>query len=222
MNNINIGSRVWLHDLNGPFVVKSLDSLKAHCSHEFIGIEISPNISSLTLTDIQHPDIGFWVDIPDNDYPHFSSSNHFENDYSEDCVMNFYCSILDRTISYFKKYNYSHSSMFEFQKELELLLSCSEDESAELTNFFVTKHRNKLPRDYQNSYMILFSDKDGLITFYVPQYGDASLQLTILFITQYIHGKLNIDLALRVTKILFKELEKDLNLEDFSDEFTLD
>jgi hypothetical protein len=180
---------------------------------------MSPNISSLKLTEIQNPDVGFWVDIRGNDYPHFSTSNHFENDYSEDCVMNFYCSILDRTISYFKKYNYSASSMFEFQIELEALLNCSEDEHADLTNYFVTKHRNKLPRDYQNSYMILFSNKDGLITFYVPQYGDSSLQITILFITQYLYNKLNIDLALRVTKILFKELEQDLNNQDIEDFF---
>ena len=56
----------------------------------------------------------------------------------------------------------------------------------------------------------------------MPQYGDSSLQITILFITQYLYNKLNIDLALRVTKILFKELEQDLNIEGFSDEFTLD
>jgi len=180
---------------------------------------MSPNISSLKLTEIQNPDVGFWVNIPHNDYPQISTSNHFDNDYSNDCIMNFYCSILERTISYFKKYNYSTSSMFEFQIELEAILNCAENDVSDLTNFFVNKHRNKLPRDYENAYMILFSNNEGLLTFYVPQYGDNCLQLSIFLITQYIHSKLNIDLALRVTKILFKELEQELNLEDQDDFF---
>lgn len=77
----------------------------------------------------------------------------------------------------------------------------------------------KLPRDYENAYMILFSNKEGLLTFYVPHYGDNCLQLSVLLITQYIRSKLNVDLALRVSKILFKELEQDLNLEELDDFF---
>ena len=60
--------------------------------------------------------------------------------------------------------------------------------------------------------MILSSEDERLLTFFVPKYGDESLQISILMIVDYIRDNLNIELALKVTKILFKELENDLNL----------
>ena len=214
MTTITPGTRVWLEDFNGSFIVTSTEVSKAHCSHEFIYVDISPDISKLKLTEIQRPNIGFWVSIHDGDYPVLRSSRHFKNDFSEDCIMNFFCSILDRTIAYFKKYDYSVSSMFQFQIELEGILNSQQENVGGLTNFFIEKYYKKLPRNYENSYMILFSNEEGFLTFYIPEYGDESLQMTILMVVNYIHGKLNKDLALRVTKILFNELENELNLED--------
>ncbi len=211
-NRISIGSRVYLEDLNGPFLVRSIDSINANCSHEFIGIEISPSISSLKLLDIQKPDIGFWVSFPEDDYPYIRTSNHFKNDYSSEVVINFFCGILERTIVYFKRYNYSVSSMFQFQIDLESTLICSEEGREELQEFFINNYGNKLPRNYGNSYMILSSEKEKLLTFFVSEYGDESLQISILMIANYIRNYLDIELALKVTKILFKELENELNL----------
>lgn len=207
--SLNVGSRVWLEDLNGPFLVRSIDSINANCAHEFIGIEISPSISSLRLLDIQKPDIGFWVSFPEDDYPYIRTSNHFKNDYSSEVVINFFCGIIERTIVYFKRYNYSVSSMFQFQIDLESTLNCSEEDSEGLLEFFINKYGNKLPRNYGNSYMILSSEKEKLLTFFVPKYGDESLQITILMIVDYIRNHLNMEMALKVTKILFKELENE-------------
>lgn len=210
-NSINVGSRVWLEDLNGPFFVKSIDLNKANCSHEFIGIEISPSISSLRLLDIKQPDMGFWVSFPEGDYPYIRTSNHFKNDYSSEVLINFFCGILERTIVYFKRYNYSASSMFQFQKDLESILKCSEEDSEERLIFLINKYRNKLPGHYGNSYMVLSSENERLLTFFVSEYGDESLQISILMIVDYIRDNLNIELALKATKILFKELENELN-----------
>ena len=211
-NSINIGSRVWLKDLNGPFLVKSIDSNNAYCSHEFIGIEISRRISSLILLDIQKPDIGFWVSLPEGEFPFIMTSNHFKNDYSTEVLINFFYWIIERTIVYFKRYNYSVSSMFQFQSDLESILNCSEEDSEELLDLLINKYGNKLPSYYNNSYMILSSENERLLTFFVPKYGDETLQISIIMIVDYIRDKLNIEMALKVTKILFKELENELNL----------
>lgn len=203
---INVGSRVWLEELNGPFFVKSIDSNKAHCSHEFIGIEISPSISSLRLLDIQEPDMGFWVNFPEGDYPYIRTSYHFKNDYSADVSINFFCGILERTITYFKRYNYSISSILEFKIDLECILNYSDEQNEEILLTLIEKYGNKLPRYYENSYMILSSENEKLLTFFVSQYGDESLQISILMIVDYIRDHLNTEMALKVTKILFREL----------------
>lgn len=210
--SLNVGSRVWLEDLNGPFFVKSIDSNNANCSHEFIGIEISPSISSLRLLDIQKPDIGFWVSFPEGDYPLIRTSCHFKNDYSTEVSINFFCGILERTITYFKRYKYSVSSILEFKIDLESVLNCSDEKSDDLLMFLLNKYGGKLPQYYENSYMILSSENEKLLTFFVPKYGDESLQISILMIVDYIRDHLNIEMALKVTKILFKELENELNL----------
>lgn len=211
-SSIRVGTRVWHEDINGPFYVESIDSIKANCSHEFIDFEMSPSISSLKLLDIQKPDIGFWVNFPEGDYPYIRTSNHFKNDYSSEVLINFLCSIIERTIDYLKRYNYSVSSIFHFQSDLESILNCSEEDSEQLLELLTIKYMNKLPRYYNNSYMILSSEDERLLTFFVPKYGDESLQISILMIVDYIRDNLNIELALKVTKILFKELENDLNL----------
>ena len=210
-NSINVGSRVWLEDLNGPFFVKSFDSNKANCTHEFMGFEISPSISSLRLLEIKQPDMAFWVNFPEGDYPFIRTSNHFKNDYSSEVLIGFFCGILERTISYFKSYNYSFSSMFQFQKDLESILNNTEEDGEELLMSFINKYGNELPSDYHNSYMILSSESEGLLTFFVPKYGDESLQIAILMIVDYIRDNINIERALNVTKILFKKLDNELN-----------
>ena len=54
--------------------------------------------------------------------------------------------------------------------------------------------------------MILSSENEKLLTFFVSQYGDESLQISILMIVDYIRDHLNTEMALKVTEILFREL----------------
>jgi hypothetical protein len=207
-NGITIGSRVWLQDFNGPFCVTSIDSNKATCSHEFIPIIITPDISLLNLLEIKKPIMGFWVSFKEYEYPQVKTSNHFQNDGSSEAIIEFFYGIIQRTMSYFKNYNYSVHSIRTFQKDLETYLHADEESCEIFLRQAIDKYCHKLPREYNNSIMILSSHIEKLSTFFIGKYGDESLQITILLMIQCIRYNLDIEMALKLTAMVF----------DYSDE----
>lgn len=161
------------------------------------------------MTPIQKPDICFKISSDYNDIIDLRTSNHFKNDYSLNCVTDFFVSIIDRTTSYFHKYGYSYDDIFEFEQDIKALIQSSPSDN--LMNDLIIKYSKLFPTYYENSNEVIYSQEEGLLTFSAEQYGDFYLQWTILLITNQIIDKLDSETALKVINVLFRDLYSEIN-----------
>jgi hypothetical protein len=202
MNEINVGSRVLTNDIIGPFVVLNIDSNFAQCLHEFIDIKVNYNISELELYPIQRPNVGFMLNFienyPELCYPDINESGHFEN--NDNTLMDFFTSMIDRAIIYFKKYAYNKSLINEFYQDLKKALQSNH--GSDNHGLILEKYASLLGNDYNGNIIIMIMG-DQLFSFEASEFGDNSLLLGILSIVIYSIDKLQIDLALKVTDSLF-------------------
>ena len=169
---------------------------------------MTPSISDLELDPIQHPDISFMISSSMDDLPKIQTSNHFDNNYSLDCCRDFFVAIIERTLSYFLKYNYSLDEINNFEQEIKTLLISTEGDY--LMDTYNGKYFTKLPDYYQNTYTVIFSKKDELLTFAVQEYGDCFLQWAILLITNELIGKIDSKTAIEIVDILYSNMHEEL------------
>ena len=209
-NDITQGTRVWSQEINGPLLVTSIDSNKANCSHEFLPIHLTLDISSLNLLDIKQPNIGFCVSFKENEYPCVSTSNYFENYSSPFVSIHFFYAILQRTINYLKCNNYDIGNIMEFRKDLTCyIIEVDNGDSDYWLKQAINKYKYKLPRDYNNSLMILSSDSENLTNFFIGKYTNESLLISFFMLTDYIKNDLPIEMAEEVMHLLFNDLRDD-------------
>jgi hypothetical protein len=205
---MKVGARVLHKDFSGPLVITELHASSATCAHEFLPVGMTPAISDLTLDPIQKPDISFMISSSNDDVPQIQTSNHFQNNYSSDCSTDFFAAIIDRALRYFVKYDYSLREINDFEQDIKALLLAREPSN--LMDEYNRKYFARLPDYYQNTYTVIYSRKDELLTFAVHQYGDFFLQWAMLLITNELIGKMDTTSAIEIVDILYSRLREEL------------
>jgi hypothetical protein len=219
MDKIIIGSRVYHHDYVGMFIVEEINLESVRCYHEFRPLSITFSLSEIHLHPIQSCDIAFMLQYvesyPDLCFPTIFESCYIENDYSK--VIYFYYMILNQTLNNFKKFNYSKTDIEEFVTDLDTIF-----EFPEYHGNILEKHSSRLGFEYSNIYLIIWKEEgDGL--FHNENFGDGSLQMTILSLVVYLFDKLEVEKAIAIKNYLFKDIhnERAKRLSDEWDELDL-